>query len=69
MRSWTVLILAVLFQACNTTPPNEVIDGILEVPENRLNSDSRTLKLVYKVLKAKKADSLKAPILYLQGGG
>lgn len=68
MRSWTVLILAVLLHSCNTTPPNEVIDGILEVPENRLNSDSRTLKLVYKVLKAKKADSLKAPILFLMGG-
>ncbi len=68
MRSWTVLILAVLFHACNTTPPNEVIDGILEVPENRLNSDSRSHKLAYKVLKAKKADSLKAPILFLSGG-
>ncbi|NHF60366.1 alpha/beta hydrolase [Flavobacteriaceae bacterium TP-CH-4] len=68
MRSWTVLILAVLLHACNTTPPNEVMDGILEVPENRLNRDSRTLKLAYKVLKAKKADSLKAPILFLAGG-
>ncbi|WP_281540573.1 alpha/beta fold hydrolase [Maribacter aestuarii] len=68
MRSWTVLFLVVLFHGCNTAPPYEVIDGILEVPENRLNSDSRTLKLVYKVLKAKKADPLKSPILYLQGG-
>lgn len=68
MRSWTVIILVVLFHGCNTTPPNEVIDGILEVPENRINSNSRTLKLAYKVLKAKKADSLKAPILFLQGG-
>ena len=68
MRSWTVIILVVLFHGCNTTPPNEVIDGILIVPENRLNPNSRTLKLAYKVLKAKKADSLKAPILFLQGG-
>ena len=68
MRLWTVLILGVLFHSCNTTSPNEVIDGILEVPENRLNSDSRTLKLAYKVLKAKNADPLKAPILFLQGG-
>jgi len=68
MRSWTILILAVLLYACNSTSSNEVIDGILEVPENRKNSDSRTLKLVYKVLKAKKVDSLKAPIVYLQGG-
>ena len=68
MRPWTVLIMVVLFYACNTTPSNEVIAGILEVPENRLNPNSRTLKLAYKVLKAKKSDSLKAPILYLQGG-
>lgn len=68
MRLWIVLILAVLLHSCNTTSPNEVIDGILIVPENRLNPNSRTLKLAYKVLKAKKVDSLKAPILYLQGG-
>ncbi len=68
MRLRTVLILAVLFYACNTPPSDKVIDGILEVPENRLNSDSRTLKLAYKVLKAKKADSLKEPILFLSGG-
>ncbi len=68
IRLCTVLILAVLFHACSITPPNEVIDGILEVPENRLNPDSRTLKLAYKVLKAKKTDSLKAPILLLAGG-
>ncbi len=68
IRLWTVLILVVFFHSCNTTSPNEVIDGSLIVPENRLNPDSRTLKLSYKVLKAKKADSLKAPILYLQGG-
>ena len=65
---YIILILAVLLSACNTTPSNEVVDGILEVPENRKNSDSRTLKLVYKVLKAKNANSLKAPIVYLQGG-
>jgi pimeloyl-ACP methyl ester carboxylesterase len=68
MRSWVILIFTVLLCACNITSPNEIIDGILEVPENRKNSNSRTLKLVYKVLKAKKADSLKAPIVYLQGG-
>lgn len=68
LRFWTVLILAVLLNACNTTPSNEVIDGILEVPESRRNFNSRTLKLAYKVLKAKKIDSLKAPILFLSGG-
>ena len=68
MRSWVIIISTVLLCACNTTSPDEIIDGILEVPENRQNPDSKTLKLVYKVLKAKKADSLKAPIVYLQGG-
>lgn len=68
IRLWTVLILVVFFYSCNINSPNVVIDGILIVPENRLNPDSRTLKLAYKVLKAKQADSLKAPILYLQGG-
>ncbi len=68
MRSSLILVLAVLLCACTTTSSNEVIDGILEVPENRKNSNSRTLKLAYKVLKAKKADSLKAPIVFLQGG-
>ena len=68
MRSWIILILVVLLCACSSTSSNEVIDGILEVPENRKNPNSRTLKLVYKVLKAKKGDSLKAPIVFLQGG-
>lgn len=68
MRSLTILVLAVLLYACNAPSSNEVIDGILEVPENRKDPNSRTLKLVYKVLKAKKADSLKAPIVFLQGG-
>jgi len=67
MRLCTIIILAVLLCACNTSS-NEVIDGILEVPENRNDSNSRTLKLVYKVLKAKKPDSLKVPIVYLMGG-
>lgn len=68
MRSWIVLVLTLFLYACNTTSSNEVIDGILEVPENRKNPNSRTLKLVYKVLKAKKANAQKAPIVFLQGG-
>ncbi|TLP75422.1 alpha/beta fold hydrolase [Maribacter sp. ACAM166] len=36
--------------------------------ENREKSDSRLLKLVYKVLKAKNIDSKKDPIVYSQGG-
>lgn len=67
MRSCIILMLAVLICACSTSS-NEVIEGILEVPENRNDSNSRTLKLVYKVLKAKTSDSLKAPIVYLMGG-
>jgi pimeloyl-ACP methyl ester carboxylesterase len=62
-----LLLLVVLF-ACNKTSPGEVLDGVLKVPENRNNPNSRTLKLVYKVLKAKETDSTKAPIVYLQGG-
>ncbi len=68
MRSWILLLLVTFLSSCGTTSPDNVIDGILEVPENRQNPDSRTLKLVYKVLKAKNTDSLKSPILYLQGG-
>lgn len=68
MRSWIILVLAILLCACSSTSSNEVIDGVLEVPENRKNSNSRTLKLVYKVLKAKKANTKKAPIVFLQGG-
>lgn len=68
IRSSIILILALLLYACNTPSSKEVIDGILEVPENRENPNSRTLKLVYKVLKAKKVDSLKAPIVFLEGG-
>ncbi len=68
MRSWVILVFAVLLCACNTTSSNGIIDGILEVPENRNDPNSRTIKLIYKVLKSKKADSLKAPIVYLMGG-
>ena len=68
MRLWIILFFVVLLGACNTNPPYETIDGILKVPENRNNPNSRTLKLVFKVLKAKKPDSLKSPIVYLQGG-
>ncbi len=59
---------SLLLFGCNTTPEGIVIDGILEVPENRENPNSRTLKLVYKVLKAKDSAAGKAPIVYLQGG-
>ena len=68
MRSWVILLFATLLIGCNTTPPDIILDGILEVPENRDDPDSRTLKLVYKVLKAKDTTSRKAPIAYLQGG-
>lgn len=68
MRIWLLPILSFLICTCNTTPPDIIIDGILEVPENRNKTDSRTLKLAYKVLKAKDTNSHKAPIVFLQGG-
>ncbi|MGB3150282.1 MAG: alpha/beta fold hydrolase [Maribacter sp.] len=68
MRIWVIFILVGLLFGCNGTPSDETVDGILEVPENRQNPNSRTLHLVYKVLKAKNTDSKKNPILYLQGG-
>lgn len=67
MLRWTLIIFSFLLCACSE-PVYETIDGILEVPENRVNPNSRTLNLVYKILKAKKADALKAPIVLLQGG-
>ncbi|EAR02994.1 alpha/beta fold hydrolase [Maribacter sp. HTCC2170] len=67
MRIWTLLLFVTVLCTC-TTSENITIDGVIEVPENRENPDSRTLKLVYKVLKAKEADSTKSPIVYLQGG-
>lgn len=63
-----ILFLLVILVACSKTSSDEVVDGILEVPENRNDPNSRTLQLVYKVLKAKKRDSTNAPIVYLQGG-
>jgi len=63
-----MLFLLVSLIACNKTSSDEVLNGVLEVPENRNNPSSRNLKLVYKVLKAKKNDSTKTPIVFLQGG-
>lgn len=68
MRTWLLVLFSALLCACTTTPEYVTIDGILEVPENREDPNSRTLKLVYKVLKAKDTTSGKAPIVYLQGG-
>ena len=68
MRLWSIIFIVIAFYACNREPEYKTIDGILEVPENRNDPDSRTLKLVYKVLKAKKTDSTKVPIVYLMGG-
>lgn len=67
MRKWTLIIFSFLLCSCSE-PVYETIDGILKVPENRENPNSRTLNLVYNVLKAKEPDSLKAPIVFLQGG-
>ncbi|MDC6388048.1 alpha/beta fold hydrolase [Maribacter sp. PR1] len=68
MRLFILFFIAILLTSCDTTPEYASIDGVLEVPENRANPNSRTLQLVYKILKAKKLDSTKAPIVYLQGG-
>ena len=68
MRLWFIIILAILLYACDNTPKFKTIEGILEVPENRNNPESRILKLVYKVLKAKDTASDISPIVYLQGG-
>ena len=68
MRTWVLLIFSALLCACTTTPSSDTIDGILNVPENRKNANSRTVNLVYKVLRAKNVNSRKAPILFLQGG-
>jgi pimeloyl-ACP methyl ester carboxylesterase len=68
MRSLVALFFVILFFGCNTAPTFETIDGILKVPENRDNPNSRTLNLVYKVLKAKDTSARKAPIVILQGG-
>ena len=66
MFKWTLIVLSIILSSC--TPSYETVDGILNVPENRENPNSRTLNLVYKVLKAKNPNSLKAPIVFLQGG-
>lgn len=68
MRRCLLLIFVATLYNCSPTPSYEPIDGILEVPENRDKANSRTLKLVYKVLKAKDTSALKAPIVFLQGG-
>lgn len=67
-RLCTIMFLLVILSACNKTSQGKVLNGIIEVPENRNDPNSRTLELVYKVLKAKNPDSTNAPIVYLQGG-
>lgn len=67
MRKWTLIIFSLLLCNCSE-PVYETVDGILKVPENRDNPNSRALNLVYKVLKAKDSTSDKAPIVFLQGG-
>ncbi|MDT0686180.1 alpha/beta hydrolase [Autumnicola psychrophila] len=67
-RLCTFFIFLSVLSACNRTYKGEVLDGVLEVPENRNNQNSQTIELVYKVLKANTPDSTKVPIVYLQGG-
>lgn len=42
--------------------------GTLEVPENYNNTNARTIKIRYIVLKAKDQDSAKSPLVFLSGG-
>ncbi|MEO9894263.1 alpha/beta fold hydrolase, partial [Aurantibacter sp.] len=68
MRFFLLLLFSIFFFACSSDSEGIIIDGILEVPENRDNPNSRTLNLEYKILKAKDTTSRKNPIVYLQGG-
>ncbi|MBM1104931.1 alpha/beta hydrolase [Aurantibacter crassamenti] len=68
MRLCIILIFVTLLNFSCAEPTYETIDGILEVPENRDKPNSRTLNLVYKVLKAKDTTTGKAPIVFLMGG-
>jgi len=68
MRIWTIFLFLIICTACKQTSKKEVLSGTLVVPANREKSDSHTISLVYKVLKAKNIDSSKSPIVYLQGG-
>ena len=68
MRIWIIFLFLIVCTSCTQTSKKEVLIGTLEVPANRENSDSRTMSLAYKVLKAKNKDSQKSPIVYLQGG-
>ena len=68
MRIWTIFLFLIICTACKQTFKKEVLSGTLKVPANREKLDSRTMSLAYKVLKAKNIDSLKSPIVYLQGG-
>lgn len=68
MRIWTIFLFLIICTCCKQTSKKEVLIGSLEVPANREKSDSRTMSLAYKVLKAKNKDSSKSPIVYLQGG-
>ncbi|MEK6153044.1 alpha/beta hydrolase [Flavobacteriaceae bacterium 3-367] len=45
-----------------------IVSGFLEVPENRSVKNSKTIRLAYRVLKAKGDSPKEDPILYLQGG-
>jgi len=47
---------------------NSVDCGFIEVPENRNDPNSRKIQLAFLVLKARKANAEKDPIVYLTGG-
>jgi pimeloyl-ACP methyl ester carboxylesterase len=68
MRPFLFIFFVLSLLSCSQTSSDIIVEGTLEVPENRNNPNSRSLFLKYKVLKALSPDSLKAPIVYLQGG-
>ncbi len=81
MKMASILLLMFVIFSCDQTNQNfiegcavggltkEKFDcGYLEVPENRNDPDSRTLKLAYVVVKARNGNPKADPIVYLQGG-
>lgn len=82
MKTILPLLLILILFNCNNSSSNTNQDiglndynyrdgyesGYLEVPENRMENNGKTIKLAYVVLKANNPDSKKDPIIYLQGG-
>ena len=82
MNKLIILFACLLFISCNQTTSSEkkeiafqsfkndrsIESGYLKVPESRIKTNSKTIKLAYVVIKARNTNAKKDPILYLQGG-